>query len=459
LQYAHDEGVVHRDIKPENILLDRKGRVKIADFGLAKLLGRAPADARLTAPQQVMGTPHYMAPEQVERPLEVDHRADIYSLGVVFYELLTGELPLGRFAPPSQKVQLDLRLDEVVLKTLEKEPQRRYQQISEVKTDIESITAQPPTGAPFQPAVARHSLAAHEYRSALSLGGLPLLHIVWGPDPFTGRPRTARGIIAIGDRAAIGVVALAGGYAIGSVAIAGGCGIGLIGVGGVGIGVLLAVGGLAIGGLALGGAALGVVALGGAAAGYYALGGGVWGVHPYGGNVQDPAALEFFRSLPDQFRENSGHLKTALIALLFLIILGLGNWIHQRSDRWMPWWFRRAPAVRKRVKIALLLLVLAGTISFGSSSTTFSAAFAPPPAPEGRLEHKRTVSTIGFPDPWYVNESHFDGTTGGFSRHVQFLTWSALFGAVGILALQMSIAILLAERRRQREQATAQELV
>jgi predicted Ser/Thr protein kinase len=139
LQFAHDEGVVHRDVKPENVLLDKKGRVKIADFGLAKILGREPTALRLTGAKDVMGTPHYMAPEQVEHPQEVDHRADIYSLGVVFYEMLTGELPLGRFAPPSQKVQVDVRLDEVVLHTLEKEPSRRYQHASEVKTDVETI--------------------------------------------------------------------------------------------------------------------------------------------------------------------------------------------------------------------------------------------------------------------------------------------------------------------------------
>ncbi len=99
LQYAHDEGIVHRDIKPENILLDKRGRVKIADFGLAKLLSHRPDEANFTLTQshQVLGTPRYMAPEQFEWPLTTDHRADIYSLGVVFYEMLTGELPMGRF--------------------------------------------------------------------------------------------------------------------------------------------------------------------------------------------------------------------------------------------------------------------------------------------------------------------------------------------------------------------------
>jgi tRNA A-37 threonylcarbamoyl transferase component Bud32 len=137
LQYAHDEGVVHRDIKPENVLLDRKGRVKIADFGLAKMLGRDTADFTLTGSRQVMGTLHYMAPEQVERPLAVDHRADIYSLGVVFYEMLTGQLPVGRFPMPSEKAGTDAFLDAVVLRALEREPAKRYQQASDVKTDVE----------------------------------------------------------------------------------------------------------------------------------------------------------------------------------------------------------------------------------------------------------------------------------------------------------------------------------
>ncbi len=148
LQYAHDEGIVHRDIKPENILIDTKGRVKIADFGLAKLLARGPTDYTLTLTQQTMGTIHYMAPEQMERPGEVDHRADIYSLGVVFYEMLTGELPLGSFAPPSRKVRVDVRLDEVVLRAMAREPELRYQRASEVRSDVDSIASGLPTGPP-----------------------------------------------------------------------------------------------------------------------------------------------------------------------------------------------------------------------------------------------------------------------------------------------------------------------
>jgi tRNA A-37 threonylcarbamoyl transferase component Bud32 len=139
LQYAHDQGVVHRDIKPENILIDKQGRVKIADFGLAKMIGAVPDGSALTGAWQVMGTPQYMAPEQMQGAHHVDHRADIYSLGVVIYEMLTGELPIGRFPLPSQKALVDVRLDEVVLKALEHEPERRYQRVSEVQTDMESI--------------------------------------------------------------------------------------------------------------------------------------------------------------------------------------------------------------------------------------------------------------------------------------------------------------------------------
>ena len=137
LEYAHSKGVIHRDIKPENILLDRDGRVKIADFGLAKVMAREGA-SQVTRSQVVMGTPGYMAPEQYQS-MSVDHRADIYSLGAVFYEMLTGQLPVGRFEVPSKKVQIDVRLDEIVMKALENEPNLRYQRASEFKTRVETV--------------------------------------------------------------------------------------------------------------------------------------------------------------------------------------------------------------------------------------------------------------------------------------------------------------------------------
>lgn len=156
LQYAHGEGVLHRDIKPDNILLDGKGRVKIADFGIAKLAGEAELPSTLTRSGMHLGTPAYMAPEQMVNPGEVDHRADIYSLGFVLYEMLTGELPLGRFAAPSEKSAVDGRIDEIVFRTLEKERERRFQSADEMKTRVEGLgsMAAPPAAAPGPLAVA-----------------------------------------------------------------------------------------------------------------------------------------------------------------------------------------------------------------------------------------------------------------------------------------------------------------
>jgi len=164
LQYAHDQGIVHRDIKPENILMNRRGRVKVADFGLAKIVepvcdrreeeedegrrSQAPAAENLTDAGKVMGTPQYMSPEQIEAPGEVDHRADIYALGVVLYEMLTGELPGKRIEPPSTKVQIDVRLDEVVLRALESKPALRYQTAHELRTQVEASLAHPAPSAP-----------------------------------------------------------------------------------------------------------------------------------------------------------------------------------------------------------------------------------------------------------------------------------------------------------------------
>ena len=197
LQYAHDAGIVHSDIKPENIMLDRRGRVKVADFGLAKIVGNdeLPATGKMPVPPDlteagvVMGTPQYMAPEQREHPTDVDHRADIYSLGVVFYQMLTGELPQSDLVPPSKKVVVDVRLDEVVLRALEQNPALRYQHVSDVKTLCETIATTPPER--------RESSPAREPSSAVAPPGLPAVVPQLSPVALVGAVFAIIGILGL----------------------------------------------------------------------------------------------------------------------------------------------------------------------------------------------------------------------------------------------------------------------
>jgi predicted ATPase len=123
--YAHELGIIHRDLKPENVLVTQDGQLKVADFGLAKLIGRN-EQVELTMEGAVLGTLRYMAPEQLAGSRDVDERADVYSLGVVLYEMFTGNLPMGRFAPPSRLVNVVQQLDAVLLAALDADPRRRF---------------------------------------------------------------------------------------------------------------------------------------------------------------------------------------------------------------------------------------------------------------------------------------------------------------------------------------------
>jgi serine/threonine protein kinase len=159
LAYAHEQGVIHRDIKPSNILIDSAGQVKVADFGLARLDRPSDSDAMtLSHTGAFMGTPAYTAPEQARDAAHVDHRADLYSLGVLLYEMLTGELPRGVFQPPSRKAGSDARLDDVVQRALQERPEDRYQAAADIKRDVTSVRS--PAANASQPSKRRFPWAA-----------------------------------------------------------------------------------------------------------------------------------------------------------------------------------------------------------------------------------------------------------------------------------------------------------
>ena len=283
LQYAHSMGVVHRDIKPENVLLgvDRRG-VKIVDFGLAKCVDSAEADISLTATGARLGTVRYMAPEQYDGSV-VDARADIYSLGVMFYEMLTGQVPMGAFSLPSQTAGTDPRLDDVIRRTLQQRPDDRYQSAGDVVAAISSISeatidqtvdasGRSPQSTSAKIASSRSKKAKKKkakehfrYQSDARVFGLPVVCIAWGTDPETGDDEIATGVIAVGGNA-IGGIAV-GGSAIGVVAI-GGAAIGVNAFGGAAIGLQTALGAASIGlGISGGAATIGLFAFGAAALG------------------------------------------------------------------------------------------------------------------------------------------------------------------------------------------------
>ncbi len=405
LQFAHSQGVLHRDIKPENLLLDSHGRVKVVDFGIAKLVGNDSTDATLLTQSGVkLGTVPYMAPEQIEKPATVDHRADIYSLGVVLYELLTGELPLGRFAAPSEKAPVSNGLDEVVFRSLEKERERRQQSATEFKTQLQNL---PATTAP-----ASHSrsqpwgvpLLHFEYISPHTLWGLPLLHVVVGRDSATGRRRKARGIIAFGD-IATGVIAL-GGYAKGVFACGGmavgvmawgGVSVGLVSLGGLALALLLAIGGISIGPVAGGGVALGWQALGGLVFAWHGFGAKGYVHSGFGGDLHATHVVSSMAEMPQALQLLASSLPwwASVGSFLWLPVVALMSWL--------PWWARRqyqaqvaaslqaAPRAPK-VSLRILWLIPAAMIVCAG---VFSPDITPTPPPEVKATQSEPPANSG----------------------------------------------------------------
>ena len=154
LNFAHSRGVIHRDIKPSNILVDRGGRAKIMDFGIAIMAG----EKRLTATGTNVGSPWYMSPEQIRHPMEIDHRSDVYSIGIVLYEILTGDIPFDGDTdyeikdkqinspvpePTERNPQISNILSKIILKALEKVPDDRFNGCGELLEYIEEYETKP----------------------------------------------------------------------------------------------------------------------------------------------------------------------------------------------------------------------------------------------------------------------------------------------------------------------------
>ncbi|RYD24852.1 MAG: serine/threonine protein kinase, partial [Verrucomicrobiaceae bacterium] len=141
LTFAHRCGIMHGDIKPSNLLVNRQGVLKLADFGLAQLLdhaGRGPGGEWTP-----MGTPEYAAPELWDPQGRMDERSDLYSLGAVFYEMLTGAPPTGEFQLPAARLNLDRRVDAIIAGCMKADPAQRFQTAAEVHRQLDAIQEKP----------------------------------------------------------------------------------------------------------------------------------------------------------------------------------------------------------------------------------------------------------------------------------------------------------------------------
>ncbi|WP_419192206.1 protein kinase domain-containing protein [Engelhardtia mirabilis] len=194
LQHAHQRNVVHRDIKPENVLIDDEGHVKVADFGIAKVLD--PDLESLTQTNQTLGSRVYIAPELMKIGATVDTRADVYAFGAVVYEMLTGSLSVGNFSPPSSTAGVDEELDEPILRALDPNPESRTSSIGDTLSAIRRLN-RPVTEARREPArvlaarAAANELAVRQSWLAVAVCavGIASLGMVWirsESGPYTG---------------------------------------------------------------------------------------------------------------------------------------------------------------------------------------------------------------------------------------------------------------------------------
>ncbi|MBL9176471.1 MAG: protein kinase [Verrucomicrobiaceae bacterium] len=141
LAYAHKNGVIHRDIKPANILINMEGAVKVADFGLAK--ANDPGQSGITKTNMAMGTPDFVAPEAFVPGVPLDGRADLYAIGVMLYQMLTGEIPRGIWTMPGMKVGTDPRFDAIIGKAMQTDREVRYQTAADLRRDLDTILTLP----------------------------------------------------------------------------------------------------------------------------------------------------------------------------------------------------------------------------------------------------------------------------------------------------------------------------
>jgi serine/threonine protein kinase len=143
LEHAHNKGVVHRDLRPGNTMLDDSGKAIVGDFGLARFIGEELFRRDLTAANLAMGTLDYVAPEQHDPNAIIDHRADIFSVGLMFYKLATRTIPRGTFYPPSHFApDQDPRIDGIVIRCMQRDPNNRYQSIRDLRADLEQLRPQ-----------------------------------------------------------------------------------------------------------------------------------------------------------------------------------------------------------------------------------------------------------------------------------------------------------------------------